>query len=185
MRLSVRYLLPVGGALLGLSLQAGPGAASQLTPHARRAASPSTGAAGLVITGFKVSHARFRVGASTTARVASGGRAAAAAPAGTTFTLHVNERATLVIEFAGSVDGHRSGNRCIPGGGNGPGCTTVVRPGFLIRSERGPGTVSIHFSGRVGNTPLAPGQYVAGVAGIDRAENISNVEFARFIVVPG
>jgi hypothetical protein len=71
------------------------------------------------------------------------------------------------------------------GGHHGPACAAIVKPGTLIRTDRGPGTVSIRFSGRLGNIPLAPGQYVAGVAAVDRAQNTSNFAFVRFVVVAG
>jgi len=189
MLFTARHLIPVGGALLALSLQVGPGAASQLRAGAPRAtphsAAQSADTTPPVITGFKVSHTRFRVGTSTTALIASRARGAAKVPTGTTFTLSVSERSTVVMAFVGKVDGHRSGNRCVTGGHRGAACAMIVKPGALIRIDRGPGQVSIRFSGRVGNAPLAPGQYIAGVAAVDGAENTSNFAFLRFIVVPG
>jgi hypothetical protein len=179
MRLSVRHLIPVGGALLALSVAAGPGAAS---PFISGATSLSANSTPPVITRFKVSHARFRVGASRTALTAS---ASSTAPTGTTFTLRVSERATVAIAFVGRADGHRSGNRCVVGDHGGPACAVLVKPGGLIRNDRGPGMISIPFSGRLGNVPLAPGAYVAGVGAIDRASNVSNFAFVRFVVVPG
>jgi hypothetical protein len=97
----------------------------------------------------------------------------------------MSKQATIFLAFVGRVDGHRLGNRCLVGRHRGHACAVIVKPGMLIRADRGPGTVSIHFSGRIGNVPLAPGQSVAGIAAIDRADNPSNPAFVRFIVVPG
>jgi hypothetical protein len=89
------------------------------------------------------------------------------ARAGTTFTLDVNERSNLVLSFKGKVRGHR-----------------VAVPAVLIRTRRGPGVVSIPFSGRVGGARLKPGSYVASVTAIDAAGNRSRPATVSFKVVP-
>jgi hypothetical protein len=103
------------------------------------------------ITGLRSARARFRIGARK----------------GTTFTLNVDERSTLVLSFMGKVHGRR-----------------VTVPAVLIRTRRGPGVVSIAFSGRVGGAGLKPGSYVASVTAIDAAGNRSRPATVSFKVVP-
>jgi hypothetical protein len=52
-----------------------------------------------------------------------------------------------------------------------------------VRGGRGPGAVSIPFSGRLGGTRLAPGSYVASVNAIDASGNRSRPATVRFTVV--
>ena len=92
-----------------------------------------------------VSPARPRRRSPRTARP----RKAPKTPTATTFALNLNERATLIVDITGKVKGHR------------------VAPGTLVRAGRGPGKVSIPFSGRIGATRLAPGSYV-GIGHRDR-----------------
>ena len=62
-------------------------------------------------------------------------------------------------------------------------CSTVVTLGPLIRLNRGPGQVSIPFSGRVGRKTLPPGRCVGVVQAIDAAGNASAIEIVHFTVV--
>jgi hypothetical protein len=132
-----------------------------------------------VITSLKLSHTRFAVGTRATARVAAG----RAAPPGTTFALHLNERATVLIAIAGKVDGHQSGARCVPGAGSGRACKVIVAPGVIIRKGRGPGPVSVPFSGRLGRKALVPGRYAAAIGAVDADGHQAAVHILRFTVV--
>src|SRR5690348_4871473 len=111
---------------------------------------PSFSAAGAtkgpVISHVRMTHHRFRVGRRSTAMFAAkhGG-----VLFGTEFELKVSERATIVLAFAGEAFGHQSGGNCTLGSGRGPRCVEIVVPGSIVRADRGPGTVSIPFSGRL------------------------------------
>jgi hypothetical protein len=132
-----------------------------------------------VITGLKLSHVRFQIGKGTTARTAAKRRT----PSGTTFKLSVSERSTVLIGIAGKVAGHMSGARCVPGPGRGASCVTITTPGAIIRSGRGPGRVTIPFSGRLGATRLVPGRYAAAVAAVDEAGHQSAIKIVTFTIV--
>jgi hypothetical protein len=60
---------------------------------------------------------------------------------------------------------------------------TISTPGAIIRSGRGPGHVTIAFSGRLGATRLAPGRYAAAVAAVDGAGNQSAIKIVKFTIV--
>ena len=115
------------------------------------------------ITSLKSSRKRFRAGTKSTAVVAAGKKRT---PAGTTFGLSLDERATLVVSFKGTV--RRK---------------AITVPGVLVRGARGPGAASIPFSGRLGGARLAPGSYVASVSAIDGSGNRSRPATVRFTVV--
>jgi hypothetical protein len=114
------------------------------------------------LTGLKSAHPTFRVGSRATSVVAARKKS----PAGTTFTLNVDERSTLVLSFRGKA-GHKR----------------LTVPGVIVRGGRGPGAVSIPFSGRVGSTRLKPGSYVASLTAIDGAGNRSRSATVSFKVV--
>jgi hypothetical protein len=116
-----------------------------------------------MVTRLRSEHARFRVGTRTTATIAA---ARKRAPAGTTFRLTVSERSTLVVSFK-----RRAGRR------------RITVPGVLVRTRRGPGSVAIPFSGRVGGARLKPGSYSASVTAIDAAGNRSRPATVSFKVV--
>ena len=121
-----------------------------------------------VVSKLTRTHARFRVAGTATATIAAHRVAkhkAPKTPTATTFTLTLDERATLIVDITGKVNGHR------------------VSPGTLVRAGRGPGKVSIPFSGRIGATRLAPGSYVASVTAIDAAGNRSRPRTVTFTVV--
>jgi hypothetical protein len=91
----------------------------------------------------------------------------AAAHRGTTFTLNVDERSTLVLSFT-----RKAGRR------------RIAVPAVLIRTRSGPGAVAIPFSGRVGGARLKAGSYAASVTAIDAAGNRSRPATVSFKVVP-
>ena len=121
-----------------------------------------------VVSKLSRTHARFRVAGTSTATIAAHRTAkhkAPKTPTATTFALNLDERATLIVDITGKVKAHR------------------VAPGTLVRAGRGPGKVSIPFSGRIGATRLAPGSYVASVTAIDAAGNRSRPRTVTFTVV--
>ena len=81
------------------------------------------------------------------------------------FSQRLSERATLVYAISGKVKGRK-----------------VDLPVFL-RAARGPGAVSVPFSGRLAGSALAPGSYKASVTAIDAAGNRSRPATVRFTVV--
>ncbi|HUO75247.1 MAG TPA: PKD domain-containing protein [Solirubrobacteraceae bacterium] len=133
-----------------------------------------------VITQLHTLHARFRAATGSTADIAAG---RSKAPFGTTFTLSVNERSTLVISLAGRIAGRRAGTHCVAGARRGRPCAVRVSPGTLVRVGRGPGAVSIPFTGRLDGTRLLPGSYSATVVAIDAAGNRSQPKAVSFTVV--
>jgi hypothetical protein len=165
----MRRLLPLLFALTAVLAVALPASAASTPPDT----TPP------VITGLKLSHARFQIGKGATAQIAAKRRT----PTGTTFKLSVSERSTVLIGLAGKVAGHMSGARCVPGPGRGANCVTITTPGAIIRSGRGPGQVTIPFTGRLGATRLAPGRYAAAVAALDEAGHQSAIKIVKFTIV--
>ena len=214
MRISVRHLISLGGALSVLSLPAvadgadnqrvfmserdatvptisslsapsGPdvGVDVAMSAAAARPASQALDTTPPLITRLRVTHARFRVGTRSTALIAATLGRKRATPTGTTFTFDLSERANVVLAIAGRVPGREAGTRCVPGGRQGGRCEVIVSLGPILRANKGPGNVSIPFSGRVGATRLTPGSYAAGIGAVDAAGNVSRIRIVRFTVV--
>jgi hypothetical protein len=176
----MRRLLPPLFALTAVLAVALPNAAGAVGADGTvRSAATAPDTTPPVITRLKLSHVRFRIGNDTTAQIA----AKQMPPTGTTFRLVVSERSTVLIAIAGKVAGHTSGARCVPGPGRGARCVTIVTPGPIIRSGRGPGSVTIPFSGRLGATRLQPGRYAAAVAAVDDAGHRSAIKLVKFTIV--
>ena len=116
-----------------------------------------------IVGSLKTANKKFRVGTSATATIAKAKRKARKSPLGTTFTLTLSERSTLVVTVGAK--------------------SHATRGGTLIRTKRGPGKVSIPFSGRVGSAKLAPGSYTASFIAIDAAGNRSRPQSVAFTVV--
>jgi PKD domain len=137
--------------------------AGNVTTQARsievRAAADSTPP---VITRLSVTHARWRVGKARTALLAARRKQT---PTGTTFKLNVSERSTLVLALSATARGRKA------------------PAGTIIRSGRGPGAVSVAFSGRVQGAPLKPGTYSASVVAVDGAGKRSRARTVKFTVV--
>ena len=114
-----------------------------------------------MISGLKVTNAQFRISRVSTAALAAKRKT----PIGTAFTLNLSERSTLRLAIVGKLPGRKAGKRCVVGRKHGPRCSTIVSLGPIVRSGRGPGHVSIPFSGRVGSKTLPPGSYLADVHG--------------------
>jgi hypothetical protein len=135
---------------------------------------------GPVISHVRMTHHRFRVGGRSTASFAA---KHAGVPFGTKFEVNVSERATIVLAFAGEAFGHKSGGSCILGSGHGPRCIEIVVPGSIARADRGPGRVSISFSGRLDGHALPAGRYAVGVTAVDKNGKRAPIKFMRFTVV--
>jgi len=136
-----------------------------------------------VITGFKVTNARFRVSSKPTATSA---KATKRAPKGTTFKLTLSETATVRLAIARLVKGYRSGKRCVakkPRKGKIRRCTRAVAKGALIRRNRAKGPVKIPFTGRIGTRALKPGRYRTTATATDAAKNRSKAHKLTFRVV--
>jgi hypothetical protein len=113
-----------------------------------------------LITGARLSHARFRVARAATALVA-------ASPLGTSFLFTLSAGARVQIVIVRSVSGLRIGRR----GCSAPtralvhahahSCTRILAVGTLTRSHELAGRDHIVFSGRLGRRPLAAGSYRA------------------------
>ena len=132
------------------------------------------------ITRLRSAHGRFRAGPAATAQIA---KRRPRSPAGTVFTMSVDERSTLVYSIAGKVAGRRAGHACIAGRKTGSPCRAAVTPSPLIRTASGPGLVALEFSGRIGGARLALGSYLMSVTAIDAAGNRSRAATVAFTVV--
>ena len=132
-----------------------------------------------VISGLTVTNAQFRTSRVSTAALAAKRKA----PIGTAFTLNLSERSTVRLAIVGKLQGRQAGKRCVVGRKHGPRCATVVSLGPIVRSGRGPGHVSIPFSGRVGSKTLPPGSYLASFTAVDDAGNSSTPKTVRIAVV--
>ena len=106
---------------------------------------------------MRLTHARFRAGTARTAEFASRRRA----PIGTTFELTVNKRATIVVSLT----------------------RARTRTRTFVRSGRGPGAITVAFSGRLGGDRLGPGAYTAAVVAVDVAGHRSRAQRVHFTVV--
>jgi PKD domain len=133
-----------------------------------------------IISQLRSAHPRFRASTAATAQIA---RHKAKPPAGTVFTLNVDERSTLVYSISGRAAGRRAGHACIAGRKTGSRCRASVTPAPLIRTASGPGRVALSFSGRIGAARLAPGSYLMSVTAIDAAGNRSRPATVAFTVV--
>jgi hypothetical protein len=125
--------------------------------------SPPQDATQPVLTRLTVSNRRFRVGRVATAVIAAKTKAARA---GTVLRFGLSERATLAVEIARKAKGKR------------------LKPaGTLVRANAQGGANAIAFSGRIGKTALAPGDYVATLTAIDGAGNRSAPATVAFSIV--
>jgi PKD repeat protein len=131
------------------------------------------------ITRLRVTNARFRTAGDTAALIAASRRI----PAGTSFKLALSERATVVLSLRGRVAGRRAGSHCVAAGRRGRRCVVALDAGTIIRAGRGPGNVTIPFSGRVDGRSLPAGADSASVVAIDGAGNRSRPRTVRFTVV--
>jgi hypothetical protein len=107
-------------------------------------------------------------------------------PKGTTFRVRMSERGTLRIRIERALPGRRRGSRCVKPtrklrkAGK---CTRYKGKGTLTRTDRGPGAVSVPFSGRLGTKALSPGGYRATFTVTDAAGNRSKPARRSFKIV--
>ena len=114
-----------------------------------------------VITRLGVTNKRFIAAHGRTALIAARRKT----PSGTAFRFAISERATAVLTLT------RTGK------GRHPSET-------IIRAGRGPGNVSIPFSGRLDGRALSSGTYTASITAIDGSGNRSRPRTVGFTVVP-
>jgi hypothetical protein len=122
------------------------------------AASVSSTPAGLpatpVITAARISPTTF-------AAADRGASLARNTPKGATVTYRISIPATTTLTVLRRAAGAKVGGRCIGSGKRKPQkpCTRLVEVGSFVRVDR-PGSVRVHFTGRVGGRKLAPAKYV-------------------------
>ena len=120
------------------------------------------------ITGFRLTHTRFRRGSQQTVTTARTQRTTTASrksttPRGSAFAYRLSLPAAASIVINRTWAGKLIGGRCVRRTGrnaHGHACTIKKRLGKLTRSSR-TGTNHVAFSGRIGKTPLAAGTYLA------------------------
>lgn len=135
-----------------------------------------------VVTHVRVTHSRFRVGTRPMAQVAAKRAGRSKAPIGTTFKLSVSERSTVVVGIAGKVGRGKLDENCLAAVLTGRRCPALVATGFSRRGK-GPGRVSIPFSGRIGSTRLPPGIYAAAVEAVGLSGLSSEPKIVHFQIV--
>ncbi len=120
-----------------------------------------------VISGARLSNARFRVAKRPTAVAAARKKA----PQGTTFHFTLSEAASVKIAFTRSAPGLRSGRTCVAPTAklrrkHAKRCSRTLKFGTLTRAKEGKGGDSVAFSGRVGAKPLGVGAYKATLVAV-------------------
>ena len=113
-----------------------------------------------VITRLGVTNKRFTAARGRTALIAARRRT----PSGTAFRFAISERATVVLTLTRTGKGRHTSET-------------------IIRAGRGPGNVSIPFTGRLDGRALSPGNYTASVTAIDGSGNRSRPRTVGFTVV--
>jgi len=135
-----------------------------------------------VVTHVRITHSRFRVGTQPVAQMSTKRAGGHKAPIGTTFKLNVSERSMVVVGIVGRVGRGKLDEKCLDAIVTGRGCPGLIATGFS-RLGKGPGKVSIPFSGRIGTTSLPPGTYEAGVEAVDASDRSSDLKLVHFKIV--
>jgi hypothetical protein len=146
---------------------------------------PSTGGAGsgqgssAVVTGFKESSSRWRLG-SALAQISR-------APVGTTFAFTLSATANVSLTFMRALPGRRAGGSCVaPSHRNGakPRCKRYVPAGSLAVSGHA-GLDKVRFQGRLSRTRrLTPGSYTATVTARDSHGSKALARSLSFTILP-
>jgi hypothetical protein len=134
------------------------------------------------LTGVSLTNSVFAVSAKPTALSAAARRR----PKGTTFRVRMSERGSLRIVIERALPGRRRGSRCVKPTRElrkARKCTRYQSKGTLTRTDRGPGQVSVPFSGRLGTRALVPGGYRATFTATDAAGNRSKPARRTFKIV--
>jgi extracellular elastinolytic metalloproteinase len=132
------------------------------------------------VSGFSMSHRRFRVGPGPTARVSR------RAPRGTTFRFRLSEPATARIAIGRARPGRAVRGRCRRPSRRLRGrrrCTRYVSEGTLVRRDLPAGARRVAFSGRIGRRALRPGGHRATISARDEAGNRSRGRRLTFTIV--
>lgn len=126
------------------------------------------------------SHSRWREGS----KLATFARSRA--PVGTTFTLVLNERATVTLTFTQQLPGRRVHGRCVAQSKSNrrkPSCRRTLTRGALSFAAH-TGTNSVSFQGRLSRSrKLAPGAYALLVTAADAAGRRSSASRLAFTIV--
>jgi hypothetical protein len=120
---------------------------------------------GPVVSQVSETHSKFRVGSAPTAITANARESHV--PVGTTFHYTLNEPARISIVIVPSAAG-QTHQRCLrkaASHGRHGRCKAHVRKWTLTRSGHA-GANAVAFSGRVGQTPLAPGHYTVTITAV-------------------
>jgi hypothetical protein len=129
-----------------------------------------------------LSHSRFGVGSTPTARVAARRRSL---PRGTTIRYALSEAGAATFAIDRAVAGRRVGHACRkPARTNRRHrrCTRYVHAGTLVRHAKA-GTNALAFSGRIGRKALVPGRYRLTLTLRDPAGNVSRPRSLTFTIV--
>jgi alpha-tubulin suppressor-like RCC1 family protein len=133
-----------------------------------------------VVSDARESHRRWRVGRAL-ARFARAG-----VPVGTTFSLMLNEQASLRFAFTRRVPGRRVGRRCVAQTGHNrhrAGCLRTVTVGALVFAAHADRN-TLAFQGRLtASRTLAPGRYRALLTATNAAGKRSNTVPLDFTIV--
>ena len=135
------------------------------------------------VTGYRLTNNPFVVTGSRTPLTATA--SADRHPKGTTFKYTLSEAATVKIAVSQRLPGRRRGRACVPPSAklrHARMCTRTVARGVLIRASH-QGLNSVRFSGRIGATPLKPGQYEATLTATDANNHSSRPQTRTFRVV--
>jgi hypothetical protein len=135
-----------------------------------------------LLSSLTMTRRRFAVGRAATALRAV---ARASVPSGTVFAYTLSEPAQVSIAIYRTLPGRRAGRRCLPATASRRRlrpCARTLRRGTLVRSAAR-GRRSTPFSGRIGSSALAPGQYRATVTATDANGNVSRPASVAFTTV--
>ncbi len=102
---------------------------------------------------------------------------------GSSIRFTLSETSTVTIAVERILTGHRSHGHCLSSARRGRACTVFESAGTLRRTAVRGGRVTIAFSGRIGQRPLAPGRYRVTVIATNTVRDISSPVSAPFTIV--
>jgi hypothetical protein len=138
-----------------------------------------------VVSGFRLTHKRFALGAKPTAVSATKKKKKKVAR-GTSFDFKLSEAATVRIAITQTVKGHRVAHAktcSVARRGQKHNCSRTVTLLTLVRTHSRAGANAVPFSGRYGKRHLAKGSYTATITATDPSGNRSRPRSLTFVVV--